>query len=113
MGPLPPFILKSWPPTNRYQAGSFDRTSLPSVVAANRSTSIEKTSGLRGMGSEACGRPRTKSPTYIGHVRMRSECQTVDARVEVGNELAPVAERMRQRTSNPYHAGSNPAGGAV
>jgi len=29
-----------------------------------------------------------------------------------GLTAAPVAERMRQRTSNPYHAGSNPAGGA-
>ncbi len=28
-------------------------------------------------------------------------------------EPAPVAERMRQRTSNPYHAGSSPAGGAL
>ncbi len=27
--------------------------------------------------------------------------------------VAPVAEWMRQRTSNPYHAGSNPAGGAL
>jgi hypothetical protein len=80
----------------------------------------------------ATGRPLTKFVWYLtairinksnaflqldtlkaNHCLLRLNADWIAESIQGNPYLAPVAERMRQRTSNPYHAGSNPAGGAV